>query len=48
MRRKTNIGKLKMITRFDDLMEKVTSLDKRWWIGLFFVVAIVANYFGFG
>ena len=41
MRRNKNIEVEKMI-------DKLKNLDKKWWVVVFFAVAIVANLLGFG
>ena len=34
-----------MTNKFDKIMETLTEVDKKWWIGGFFVVVIIANTF---
>jgi hypothetical protein len=36
-----------MQSNFDDFMEKVTSVDKKWWIAGFFLVVIISNLLGY-
>ncbi len=35
-----------MMIKFDKIMETITEVDKKWWIGGFFVVAVIANMLG--
>jgi len=37
-----------MTSRFDEFMEKVTSIDKIYWIVGFFLLVVIANFFGYG
>ena len=48
MKLKINTGDPLMSNRFDDFMNKVTSVDKKWWVAGFFVIVIVANLLGYG
>lgn len=34
--------------KFDKIMETLTEVDKKWWIGGFFGLVILANLLGFG
>ena len=48
MKLKTNTGESMMQSQFDNFMDKVTSVDKKWWVAGFFAIVVVANLLGYG